>query len=107
MRRGQEVAVQAGLTQAVHGHGEAVRWRQGGQRSLQLRLREELLPVLQVGRVHLQEGRATGLTWLQHGCWGGGSREEEVSIIVKEVRAGCRHVRDTQRIKSIHDGFRK
>lgn len=65
---GQEVAVQPGWAQAVHGDGEAVRWRRRwGQRSLKLRLREELLPVLQVGRVHLQEGRAARVARLQHG----------------------------------------
>lgn len=60
--------MQTGLAQGVHGDGEAVRWREmRGQRRLQLSLGEELLPVLQVGRVHLQEGRAAGVARLQHG----------------------------------------
>lgn len=69
MRGGQEVAVKAGRAHAFHRDGEAISWwqrrHQGG---LQLGLREELLPVLQVGRVHLQEGRAARVPGLQHGC---------------------------------------
>lgn len=69
MRGGQEVAVKAGRAHAFHGDGEAIGWRQRRhQGSLQLGLREELLPVLQVGRVHLEEGGAARVAWLQHGC---------------------------------------
>ncbi|KAI3372966.1 hypothetical protein L3Q82_023406, partial [Scortum barcoo] len=76
----QEVAVQAGRPQGVHAMGGARRSGGGGGGGrggrLQLRLREELLPVLQVGRVHLQEGRAARVArlasaWLPAGCWGG------------------------------------
>lgn len=35
--------------------------------SLHVSLGEELLPVLQVHRVHLEEGRSSGLPGLQHG----------------------------------------
>lgn len=69
MRGGQEVTVKAGWAHAFHRDREAISWWQRRhQRSLQLGLREELLPVLQVGRVHLQEGRAAWVAWLQHGC---------------------------------------
>lgn len=78
MRRGQEVTVQAGWTQVVHRDGEAIRWRWWwGQRGLQLRLREELLPVLQVGWVHLQEGRATRVARLQHCCPSAAERRDQ------------------------------
>lgn len=74
---GQEVAVKAGRAHAFHRDREAIgwwqRWHQG---SLQLGLREEMLPVLQVGRVHLQEGRAARLAWLQHGCPPAAERRE-------------------------------
>ncbi len=79
---GQEVTVQAGWAQAVHGDGEAVRWRRRSQRSLQLRLREELLPVLQVGRVHLQEGRAARVARLQHGCPPAAGRRDQTGRAV-------------------------
>lgn len=74
---GQEVAVKAGRAHAFHRDSEAIRWwqrrHQGG---LQLGLREELLPVLQVGRVHLQEGRSARVAGLQHGCPPAAERRE-------------------------------
>lgn len=75
MSGGQEVAVQAGRAQGPRRQGEAV---SGGplrdQRSLEL-LREELLPVLQVGRVHLQEGRTARVPRLQHAALRGAERQ--------------------------------
>lgn len=74
---GQEVAVEAGRAQALHRDGEAIGRRQRRhQGSLQLGLREELLPVLQVGRVHLEEGRAARVARLQHGCRPAAARRE-------------------------------
>lgn len=72
------MAVKAGRAHAFHGDGEAIGWRQRRhQGSLQLGLREELLPVLQVGRVHLEEGRAARVAWLQHGCPPAAERTED------------------------------
>lgn len=74
---GQEVAVKAGRAHAFHGDREAVgRWQRRQQGGLELGLREELLPVLQVGRVHLQEGRAARVARLQHGCPPAAERRE-------------------------------
>lgn len=90
--------MQAGWSQAVHRDGEAVRvrrWqRRRRQRSLELRLREELLPVLQVGRVHLEEGRAARVARLQHGCcWGGRSGRTRGHSQVQRTRSAKKHNR--------------
>lgn len=92
------MAVQAGWSQAVHRDGEAVRvrrrQRRRRQRSLELRLREKLLPVLQVGRVHLEEGRAARVARLQHGCcWGGRSGRTRGHSQVQHTRSAKKHNR--------------